>query len=291
MLGGKAVEVAGLRVVSLSHLGHAHQAVQAIELLVPGMVARFQALLPPLHQQIILPQFKKFSSDLEKHREGIQGRMVERMSERLKANMAALVGLSETWGQSRESPGSCPKSFHPSQFARTVIKQVGGFEDVLAAVLREDERQAVFCGLVRAFCEPLVECALGLSSGADRLLWQRQMNADLGAVVAHLQTVTRGVQLQSLHRVEDLIVGEETLARLERMRAPAAVGDNDGIAALRRQYAPETPTEEEAPPVPAPDTEELDRDSCDDRNGGGAGATATAAPPESAAAGSISPQK
>ena len=123
------------------------------------------------------------------------------------------------------------------------------------------------------------------------MLWQRQMNADLGAVVAHLQTVTRGVQLQSLHRVEDLIVGEETLARLERMRAPAAVGDNDGIAALRRQYAPETPTEEEAPPVPAPDTEELDRDSCDDRNGGGAGATATAAPPESAAAGSISPQK
>lgn len=290
VLGGKAVEVAGLRVVSLSHLGHAHQAVQAMELLIPGVVARFQALLPPLHQQIILPQYKKFSSDLEKHREGVQGRMVDRMSERLKANMAALVGLSETWGQFQESPGSCSGSFQPSQFARTVIKQVGGFEDVLAAVLREDERQAVFCGLVRAFCDPLVECVVGLPSGADRLLWQRQMNADLGAVVSHLQTVTRGVQLQSLHRVEDLIVGEETLARLERMRAPAAMGENDGIAALRRQYAPETPTEE-ALPAPSLDTEGLARDSCGDRDGGGAGAVATAAPPESAATGPISPKK
>merc|ERR1712078_538100 len=36
VLGGRAVEVAGIRAVSLSHLGHAHQAVLASSLLVPA---------------------------------------------------------------------------------------------------------------------------------------------------------------------------------------------------------------------------------------------------------------
>ena len=243
VLGGRAVEVAGIRAVSLSHLGHAHQAVLASSLLVPGLVAHFQAALPRLHQQIVLPQFQRFAADLEKHRAGIQGRMVEKMNERLMANMAALVGLSETWGQARGGIAAgtgAGSTFQPSQFARTVSKQVSGFQEVLIAVLREDELQAVSCGLVNAFCVPLAERVQGLPCGADRLLWQRQMNADLGAVVACLRALTRGVELESLHRVEDLIVGADTLARLEQMRSPHARG-SDGIAALRQQYAPEPP--------------------------------------------------
>ena len=247
VLGGKAVEVAGLRAVSLSHLCHAHQAVLASSLLVPGLMGHFQAVLPPLHQQIVLPQFQRFAADLEKHRAGIQGRMVENMSERLMANMAALVGLSETWGQAHGGAtteagvggvAAAGASFQPSQFARTVTKQVGGFQEVLTAVLREDELQAVSCGLVNAFCVPLAERVQGLACSADRLLWQRQMNADLAAVVACLRALTRGVELESLHRVEDLIVGVDTLARLELMRSPHPRG-SDGMAALRQQYAPE----------------------------------------------------
>ena len=57
---------------------------------------------------------------------------------------------------------------------------------------------------------------------------------------ACLRALTRGVELESLHRVEDLIVGADTLARLEQMRSPHARG-SDGIAALRQQYAPEPP--------------------------------------------------
>jgi hypothetical protein len=119
-----------------------------------------------------------------------------------------------------------------------VTKQVGGFQEVLTAVLREDELQAVSCGLVNAFCVPLAERVQGLACSADRLLWQRQMNADLAAVVACLRALTRGVELESLHRVEDLIVGADTLARLELMRSPHPRG-SDGMAALRQQYAPE----------------------------------------------------
>jgi len=293
VLGGKAVEVAGLRAVSLSHLGYAHQAVLASSLLVPGLVGHFQAALPPLHQQIVLPQFQRFAADLEKHRAGIQGRMVEKMSERLMANMAALVGLSETWGQARGGAATeagaggaagAGASFQPSQFARTVTKQVSGFQEVLTAVLREDELQAVSCGLVNAFCVPLAERVQGLVCSADRLLWQRQMNADLSAVVACLRALTRGVELESLHRVEDLIVGADTLARLEQMRSPHSRG-GDGIAALRQQYAPEPPVGVAQGVDESPESQGRDPASPGDQEGsakdGAAGSASAAAPPES----------
>lgn len=168
ILGAEAMKTAGLKSISAKHLGAAMQAISLEGEVLRIVETRLLFSLLPLHREILAPQFRCLGRDLASHHTQIVGKLVGIMEDRMLSNLRVLPTIAASWKDDDQEA-------QPSQFARTVCKQVELLKGALHEMLLPDELDAVFGSICEIYSDRLSQTFRGFDN-------TKQKFADLNAV-------------------------------------------------------------------------------------------------------------
>mmetsp|Transcript_2799 Transcript_2799/g.7344 ORF Transcript_2799/g.7344 Transcript_2799/m.7344 type:complete len:323 (-) Transcript_2799:1093-2061(-) len=208
ILGAGAMATAGLKSISAKHLAAVAQAISFVKQALPLVEENLAGKLVPLHRNILVPQFRSLARDLDEHHKCIKKKLVKIMQDRLLANLRVLDSMAESWnddspsqnpnpqanletaetaetaaggangaaGHGAERPeGGEPAGLKPSQFARTVTKQVDVLKNVLCPLLLREDLESIFGGVASFYADKCLEAFAALPAS-------RQLHCDARAI-------------------------------------------------------------------------------------------------------------
>ncbi|GFS43547.1 similar to VPS54 [Actinidia rufa] len=169
VLGAGAMQVSGLRSITSKHLALASQVVSFIHAIIPAIhiasqgrdsgqrdkdVADLRAVdcdtpfvshrsilfieVPETRKALLLSEIDRVAQDYKVHRDEIHTKLVQIMRERLLVHLRGLPQIVESWNRLEDSDSQ------PSQFARSLTKEVGFLQRVLSRTLHEVDVQSIF---------------------------------------------------------------------------------------------------------------------------------------------------
>ncbi|KAJ4830284.1 Vacuolar protein sorting-associated protein 54 [Turnera subulata] len=121
VLGAGAMQVSGLRSITAKHLALASQVISFVYAVIPVCM------------------------DYKVHRDEIHTKLVQIMRERLLVHLRGLPQIVESWNRPEDADPQ------PSQFARSLSREVGYLQRVLTRTLHEADVQAIFRQVVVIF--------------------------------------------------------------------------------------------------------------------------------------------
>ena len=184
ILGAGAMNSAGLKSISAKHLAAIAQAISFISFILPAIIENLTSKLLPLHQNILMPQFRSLSRDLGEHHSRIEKKLVKIMQDRLLANLRVLVSMAQTWGDMDVA------EYKPSQFARTVTKQIDVLKGALCPMLLQEELESIFGDICTKYSETIVKHFKELPKGNKH--WYGQLHADAQSILTCLDGLPAG---------------------------------------------------------------------------------------------------
>ncbi|XP_024963316.1 vacuolar protein sorting-associated protein 54, chloroplastic-like [Cynara cardunculus var. scolymus] len=138
VLGAGAMQVSGLKSITSKHLALASQVVSFVHALIPEIRRILFLKVPETRKGLLLSEIDRVSQDYKVHRDEIHTKLVQIMRERLLVHLRGLPQIIETWSRVDET------DTQPSQFARSLTKEVGYLQRVLSRTLHEADVQEIF---------------------------------------------------------------------------------------------------------------------------------------------------
>lgn len=145
VLGAGAMQVSGLKSITSKHLALASQITSFIYAIIPEIRRILFIKVPDTRKPMLLSEIDRVAQDYKVHRDEIHTKLVQIMRERLLVHLRGLPQIVETWNRPEDNDSQ------PSQFARSLTKEVGYLQRVLSRTLHEVDVQAIFRQVVIIF--------------------------------------------------------------------------------------------------------------------------------------------
>ncbi|KAJ0582077.1 putative vacuolar protein sorting-associated protein [Helianthus annuus] len=138
VLGAGAMQVSGLKSITSKHLALTSQVVSFVHAIIPEIRRILFLKVPEARKALLSSEIERVSQDYKVHRDEIHTKLVQIMRERLLVHLRGLPQIIETWSRVDET------DVQPSQFARSLTKEVGYLQRVLSRTLHEADVQEIF---------------------------------------------------------------------------------------------------------------------------------------------------
>ncbi|KAL8161855.1 hypothetical protein V2J09_013344 [Rumex salicifolius] len=177
VLGAGAMQVSGLKSITSKHLALASQVISFTYAIIPDIRQTLFLKVPETRKLLLMSEIDRVAQDYKIHRDEIHTKLVQIMRERLLFHLRGLPQIVEGWNRSEDN------DTQPSQFARSLTKEVGFLQRVLSRTLHEADVQAIFRQVVIIFHTQISESFLHLEftpQAKSRL--QRDVDHILGCI-------------------------------------------------------------------------------------------------------------
>ncbi|KAA0052432.1 vacuolar protein sorting-associated protein 54 [Cucumis melo var. makuwa] len=178
VLGAGAMQVSGLKSITSKHLALASQVISFTFAIIPEIRRILFLKVPEARKTLLLSEIDRVAQDFKVHRDEIHTKLVQIMRERLLVHLRGLPQIVESWNRLEDSDPQ------PSQFARSLTKEVGYLQRVLSRTLHEADVQAIFRQVVKIFhlqiSEAFSRLDISTPQAKDRLL--RDVKHILGCI-------------------------------------------------------------------------------------------------------------
>ncbi|KAK2450382.1 vacuolar protein sorting-associated protein 54, chloroplastic [Trifolium repens] len=151
VLGAGAMQVSGLKSITSKHLALASQVISFIHAIIPEIRQILFLKVPETRKLLLLSEIDRVAQDYKVHRDEIHTKLVQIMRERLLVHLRGLPQIVESWNRPEDADPQ------PSQFARSLTKEVGYLQRVLSRTLNEEDVQAIFRQVVVIFHSQISE--------------------------------------------------------------------------------------------------------------------------------------
>uniref|UniRef100_A0A0E0P5Z0 Vacuolar protein sorting-associated protein 54 C-terminal domain-containing protein n=1 Tax=Oryza rufipogon TaxID=4529 RepID=A0A0E0P5Z0_ORYRU len=151
VLGAGAMQVSGLKSITSKHLALASQIISFIYSLIPDIRRVLFLKIPEARKQLLMSELDRVTQDYKIHRDEIHTKLVQIMRERLLANLRKLPQIVESWNGPEDT------DLQPSQFAKSVTKEVSYLHRILSQTLLEADVQLIFRQVVQIFHSHITE--------------------------------------------------------------------------------------------------------------------------------------
>ncbi|KAI4297560.1 hypothetical protein L6164_037445 [Bauhinia variegata] len=151
VLGAGAMQVSGLKSITSKHLALASQVISFIHVIIPEIRQILFLKVPETRKALLISEIDRVAQDYKVHRDEIHTKLVQIMRERLLVHLRGLPQIVESWNRSEDADPQ------PSQFARSLTKEVGYLQRVLSRTLNEVDVQAIFRQVVIIFHSQITE--------------------------------------------------------------------------------------------------------------------------------------
>ncbi|KAH1209807.1 Vacuolar protein sorting-associated protein 54, chloroplastic [Glycine max] len=151
VLGAGAMQVSGLKSITSKHLALASQVISFVHAIIPEIRQILFLKVPETRKTLLLSEIDRVAQDYKVHRDEIHSKLVQIMRERLLVHLRGLPQIVESWNRPEDADPQ------PSQFARSLTKEVGYLQRVLSRTLNEDDVQAIFSQVVVIFHSQISE--------------------------------------------------------------------------------------------------------------------------------------
>ncbi|CAL9003731.1 unnamed protein product [Prunus brigantina] len=151
VLGAGAMQVSGLKSITSKHLALASQVISFTYAIIPEIRQILFLKVPETRKALLLSEIDRVAQDYKVHRDEIHTKLVQIMRERLLVHLRGLPQIVESWNRPEEADPQ------PSQFARSLTKEVGYLQRVLTRTLHEVDVQAIFRQVVIVFHSQISE--------------------------------------------------------------------------------------------------------------------------------------
>ncbi|OUZ99230.1 Vps54-like [Macleaya cordata] len=145
VLGAGAMQVSGLKSITSKHLALASQVISFMYAIIPEIRNVLFLRVPESCKATLLSEIGRVAQDYKVHRDEIHTKLVQIMRERLLVHLRGLPQIVEGWNRPEDN------DLQPSQFARSLTKEVGYLQRVLSRTLHENDVQAIFRQVVQIF--------------------------------------------------------------------------------------------------------------------------------------------
>ncbi|XP_009602757.1 vacuolar protein sorting-associated protein 54, chloroplastic isoform X1 [Nicotiana tomentosiformis] len=156
VLGAGAMQVSGLKSITSKHLALASQVISFTYTIIPEIKRILFLKVPETRKGLLILEVDRVAQDYKVHRDEIHSKLVQIMRERLLVHLRGLPQIVESWKRPEDS------DTQPSQFARSINKEVGLLQRVLSRTLHELDVQAIFRQVVAIFHSQISEAFLHL---------------------------------------------------------------------------------------------------------------------------------
>ncbi|XP_027339652.1 vacuolar protein sorting-associated protein 54, chloroplastic isoform X1 [Abrus precatorius] len=167
VLGAGAMQVSGLKSITSKHLALASQVISFVHAIIPDIRQILFLKVPETRKALLLSEIDRIAQDYKVHRDEIHSKLVQIMRERLLVHLRGLPQIVESWNRPEDADPQ------PSQFARSLTKEVGYLQRVLSRTLNEEDVQAIFRQVVIIFHSQISEAFsrfdISTSQAQDRL--------------------------------------------------------------------------------------------------------------------------
>ncbi|CAL5410861.1 unnamed protein product [Camellia sinensis] len=176
VLGAGAMQVSGLKSITSKHLALASQVVSFTYAIIPGRI--LLSKVPDTRKALLLSEIDRVAQDYKVHTDEMHTKQVQIMRERLLIHLRGLPQIVEGWNRLEDSDSQ------PSQFARSLTKEVGFFQRVLSRTLHEVDVQAIFRQVVIIFHSQISEAFsnLDISTPQSKTRLHRDVQHILGCI-------------------------------------------------------------------------------------------------------------
>ncbi|CAK9321316.1 unnamed protein product [Citrullus colocynthis] len=178
VLGAGAMQVSGLKSITSKHLALASQVISFTFAIIPEIRRILFLKVPEARKTLLLSEIDRVAQDFKVHRDEIHTKLVQIMRERLLVHLRGLPQIVESWNRLEDSDPQ------PSQFARSLTKEVGYLQRVLSRTLHEADVQTIFRQVVKIFhlqiSEAFSRLDISTPQAKDRLL--RDVKHILGCI-------------------------------------------------------------------------------------------------------------
>ncbi|XP_015875621.2 vacuolar protein sorting-associated protein 54, chloroplastic [Ziziphus jujuba] len=178
VLGAGAMQVSGLKSITSKHLALASQVISFIYAIIPEIRQILFLKVPDTRKPMLLSEIDRVAQDYKVHRDEIHTKLVQIMRERLLVHLRSLSQIVEGWNRPEDSDPQ------PSQFARSLTKEVGYLQRVLSRTLHEVDVKAIFRQVVIIFHSQISEAfsriEINTPQAKERL--QRDVKQILGCI-------------------------------------------------------------------------------------------------------------
>ncbi|XP_058722884.1 vacuolar protein sorting-associated protein 54, chloroplastic-like isoform X1 [Vicia villosa] len=151
VLGAGAMQVSGLKSITSKHLALASQVISFIHAIIPEIRQILFLKVPETRKLLLLSEIDRVAQDYKVHRDEIHSKLFQIMRERLLVHLRGLPQIVESWNRPEDADPQ------PSQFARSLTKEVGYLQRVLSRTLNEEDVQAIFRQVVVIFHSQISE--------------------------------------------------------------------------------------------------------------------------------------
>ncbi|KAL4329283.1 hypothetical protein HN51_036243 [Arachis hypogaea] len=151
VLGAGAMQVSGLKSITSKHLALASQVISFTHAIIPEIRHILFLKVPETRKALLLSEIDRVAQDYKVHRDEIHSKLVQIMRERLLVHLRGLPQIVESWNRPEDTDPQ------PSQFAKSLTKEVGYLQRVLSRTLHEDDVQAIFRQVVVIFHSQISE--------------------------------------------------------------------------------------------------------------------------------------
>ncbi|MCL7039326.1 hypothetical protein MKW94_029953 [Papaver nudicaule] len=156
VLGAGAMQVSGLKSITAKHLALASQVISFMHAIIPEIRTVLFLRVPESCKATLTSEIGRVAQDYKVHRDEIHSKLVQIMRERLLVHLRGLPQIVESWNRPEDNDSQ------PSQFVRSLTKEVGFFQRILSRTLHEHDVQAIFGQVVQIFHTQISEAFSGL---------------------------------------------------------------------------------------------------------------------------------
>ncbi|KAM3361692.1 vacuolar protein sorting-associated protein 54, chloroplastic isoform X1 [Capsicum galapagoense] len=181
VLGAGAMQVSGLKSITSKHLALASQVISFTYTIIPELKRILFLKVPETRKGLLILEVDRVAQDYKVHRDEIHSKLVQIMRERLLVHLRGLPQIVESWNRPEDS------DTQPSQFARSITKEVGLLQRVLSRTLHELDVQAIFRQVVIFFHSQISEAFLHLDISSPQA--KKRMYCDVQHILACIRSL------------------------------------------------------------------------------------------------------
>ncbi|XP_057430174.1 vacuolar protein sorting-associated protein 54, chloroplastic [Lotus japonicus] len=184
VLGAGAMQVSGLKSITSKHLALASQVISFIHAIIPEIRQILFLKVPETRKSLLLSEIDRVAQDYKVHRDEIHSKLVQIMRERLLVHLRGLPQIVESWNRPEEADPQ------PSQFARSLTKEVGYLQRVLSRTLNDEDVHAIFRQVVIIFHSQISEAFSRFDISTSQA--QNRLSRDIKHILQCIRSLPSG---------------------------------------------------------------------------------------------------
>ncbi|KAK4834474.1 hypothetical protein QYF36_023395 [Acer negundo] len=220
VLGAGAMQVSGLKSITSKHLALASQVISFTYAIIPAIRQILFLKVPETRKALLMLEIDRVAQDYKVHRDEIHTKLVQIMRERLLVHLRGLPQIVESWNR--------PDDSQPSQFARSLTKEVGYLQRVLSRTLHEVDVQAIFRQVVIIFHSQISESFSRLEINTPQA--KERLHRDIKHIIACIRSLpsdnSSNSGISNWGQLDEFLVqrfGEEAEPILCHMHLPSRI--------------------------------------------------------------------